>query len=75
MLQVYKAVLFYQCGTAILAFLAVLFINVFAIVFVVNRRFFLKDTKTKLTHLDRQLQVGQGELPAPKIDSVDEELG
>jgi hypothetical protein len=75
MLQVYKAVLLHQYGTAILVFLAVLFINVFAIVFVVNRRFFLKDTGRKFTHLDKQLQVGQGELPAPSIESVDEELG
>ena len=75
MLQVYKAVLLHQYGTAILVFLAVLFINVFAIVFVVNRRFFLKDTGRKLTHLDKQRQVGQGELPAPSIESVDEELG
>jgi hypothetical protein len=48
---------------------------VFAIIFAVNRRFFLKDTGRKLTHLDKQLQVGQGELPAPSIESVDEELG
>ena len=71
----YKAVLLHQYGTAILAFLGVLFINVFAIIFAVNRRFFLKDTGRKLTHLDKQLQVGQGELPAPSIESADEELG
>ena len=70
----YKAVLLHQYGTAILAFLGVLFINVFAIIFAVNRRFFLKDTGRKLTHLDKQLQVGQGELPAPSIESVDEDL-
>ena len=71
----YRAVLLHQYGTAILVFLAVLFINVFGIVFAVNRRFFLKDTGRKLSHLDKQLQVGQGELPAPSIESVDEELG
>ena len=71
----YKAVLLHQYGTAILAFVAVLFMNVFAVAFAVNRRFFLKDTGRKLTHLDKQLQVGQGELPAPLIESVDEELG
>ena len=71
----YKTVLLHQYGTAILAFLGVLFINVFAIIFAVNRRFFLKDTGRKLTHLDKQLQVGQGELLAPSIESVDEELG
>ena len=71
----YKAVLLHQFGTAILAFVTVMFFNVFAVVFAVNRRFFLKDTGRKLSHLDKQLQVGQGELPAPSIDSVDEELG
>ena len=40
----YKAVLLHQYGTAILAFVAVLFMNVFAVAFAVNRRFFLKDT-------------------------------
>jgi hypothetical protein len=71
----YKAVLLHQYGTAILAFVAVLFMNVFAVAFAVNRRFFLKDMGRKLTHLDKQLQVGQGELPAPSIESVDEEVG
>jgi hypothetical protein len=71
----YRAVLLHQYGTAILVFLAVMFINVFGIVFAVNRRFFLKDTGRKLSHLDKQLQVGQGELPAPSIESVNEELG
>jgi len=71
----YRAVLLHQYGTAILVFLAVLFINVFGIVFAVNRRFFLKDTGRKLSHLDKQLQIGQGELHAPSIESVDEELG
>jgi hypothetical protein len=70
----YKAVLIHQHGTAILSFVAALFVNVFAVVFAVNRRFFLKDTGRKLSHLDKQLHVGQGELPAPSIDSVDEEL-
>ena len=70
----YKAVLLHQYGTAILAFVVVLFLNVFAVVFAVNRRFFLKDTGRKLSHLVKQLQVGQGDLPAPSIDSVDEEL-
>src|SRR5260370_13855719 len=67
----YKAVLLHQYGTAILAFLGVLFINVFAIVFAVNRRFFLKDTGRKLTHIDKHLQVTNAELPAPSIESVD----
>jgi hypothetical protein len=52
-------------------FLAVLFVNLFAAAFAINRRFFLKDTGRKLSHLDKQLQVGQGELPAPSIGTID----
>lgn len=67
----YKAVLVHQYGTPIFLFLVVLFVNLFAAAFAVNRRFFLKDTGRKLSHLDKQMQVGQGELPAPSIDTID----
>ena len=73
----YKAVLIHEYGTQILVFVAVLFVNLFAAAFAINRRFFLKDTGRKLSHLDKQLQVGQGELPAPSIGTIngnDEEL-
>src|SRR6202048_1417768 len=61
----YKAVLIHAYGTPISIFLLVLFTNLFAAAFALNRRFFLKDTGRKLSHLDKQMQVGQGELPAP----------
>lgn len=67
----YKAVLIHEYGTPILIFSSVLFANLFAAAFAINRRFFLKDTGRKLSHLDKQLQVGQGELPAPSIDIID----
>jgi hypothetical protein len=67
----YKLVLFRAYGTVILGFLGILFLNVFAAIYALNRRFFLKDTGRKLTHLDKQLHTGQVELPPP---SVDEEL-
>ena len=69
----YKAVLFHEYLTPILAFVAVLFVNLFALLFVINRRFFLKDTGRKLSHLDKQLHVGHGEAPAPSLDAIDEE--
>jgi hypothetical protein len=47
--------------------------NLFALLFSVNRRFFLKDTGRKLSHLDKQLRVGEGELPAPSLRAIDEE--
>ena len=67
----YKAVLIHEYGAAILVFVAVLFANLFAAAFAINRRFFLKDTGRKLSHLDKQLQVGQGELPVPSLDAID----
>ena len=67
----YKTVLIHEYGAPILVFLAVLFVNLFAAAFAINRRFFLKDTGRKLSHLDKQLQVGQGELPAPSIGTID----
>ena len=67
----YKAVLFHEYGTAILVYLATLFLNLFAAGFVLNRKFFLKDTGRKLSHLDKQLHVGQAEVRAP---SLEEEL-
>src|SRR6202158_6516345 len=67
----YKAVLIHAYGTPVFVFLAVLFTNLFAAAFALNRRFFLKDTGRKLSHLDKQMQVGQGELPAPCIDTID----
>ena len=69
----YKAVLFHRYGTPILAYATVLFMNLFALLFVINRRFFLKDTGRKLSHLDKQLHVGHGEAPAPSLDAIDEE--
>jgi hypothetical protein len=67
----YKTVLFHEYGTAILIYLATLFLNLFAAAFVLNRKFFLKDTGRKLSHLDKQLHVGQTEVRAP---SLEEEL-
>ena len=67
----YKTVLFHEYGTAILIYLATLFLNLFAAAFVLNRKFFLKDTGRKLSHLDNQLHVGQTEVRAP---SLEEEL-
>ena len=50
---------------------AVLFLNVFATALAINRKFFLKDTGRKLSHLDKQFHIGQADMPVP---STDEEL-
>lgn len=64
----YKAVIWHAYSHLILAYVAVLFANVFAAAFVLNRKFFLKDTGRKLAHLDKQFNVGQSDMPAENID-------
>ncbi len=59
----YKAVLFHEYGTVILVYLATLFAA-----FALNRKFFLKDTGRNLSHLDKQLHVGQTEVRAPSLE-------
>lgn len=61
----YKAVLLHEYGHTILIYIGVLFANLFAVTFALIRKFFLKDTGRKLSHLDKQLQMGETEVPAP----------
>jgi hypothetical protein len=65
----YKSVLIHSYGPILLAAFAVLFANVFGAALLLQRKFFLKDTGRKLSHLDRQFQVGQVEMPAPEDDA------
>src|SRR6267154_2053676 len=64
----YKFVLWRAYATPVLTYLGILAVNVFAAVFVLIRKFFLKDTGRKLSHLDNQLHVGQTDMPAPWFD-------
>jgi hypothetical protein len=61
----YRHILLHQYGGVILLWISVLFVNVFAAVCAVQRRFFLKDTGRKLTHIDHQALAGQFPLPSP----------
>ena len=61
----YKAVVLHAYGGVLFIAAALLFLNVFAAFLAINRRFFLKDTGRKLSHLDKQFNVGQAEMPAP----------
>ena len=60
----FKIVIWRAYSTYILAYVAVLFVNVFAAAFALNRNFFLKDTGRKLSHIDKQFHVGNVHLPA-----------
>ena len=59
----YKGMLFHEYGRPILIYAAVLFANLFAGTLALIRKFFLKDTGRKLSHLDKQLRVEQTEPP------------
>ena len=64
----YKTVVFHEYGAVALTSIAILFSNVFGAVLLLQRKFLLKDTGRKLSHLDRQFQVGQIAMPAPIED-------
>lgn len=61
----YKPVLIHLYGRVILFSIAVLFLNLFAGIYFLQRKFFLKDTGRKLIHFDRQIASGQSSLPVP----------
>src|ERR1700682_2744423 len=61
----YKGVLLHAYGQWIFVSAAILFFNIFGAVLLLQRKFLLKNTGRKLSHLDSQFQVGQIEMPAP----------
>lgn len=62
----YRHLLVHQYGAVILLWAGVLFVNVFAGVYAIERKFFLKDTGRKLSHIDKQALVGGSSVPSPK---------
>lgn len=66
----YRYLIFHHYAPVIALYLAVLFLNVSALVFALGRRFFLKDTGRKLAHFDRELNAGETPMPA-HLDAED----
>ena len=62
----YRTALFHSYGAVLLLAVGILFVNVFGAALLLQRKFFLKDTGRKLSHLDRQFQVRQIEMPLPE---------
>jgi uncharacterized membrane protein len=60
----YKAAIFHAYGLWILGFGVVLF----GLAVTVSRRFLLKNTGRKLSHLDKQFHVGHVDMPLPASD-------
>ena len=69
-LSPYRDVLFHNYGTTLLLWLAILFVNLFAAIYALERKVFLKDTGRKLSHVDRQ--VLQGQFPLPSLSETEE---
>jgi len=61
----FKTVLVHEYGKTVLFYVAVLSANFFAATLALIRKFFLKNTGRKLSHLDKQFHIGDTELPAP----------
>lgn len=64
----FKIVIWRAYSAYILSYCGLLFVNIFAAAFALNRKFFLKDTGRKLAHLDKQFNTGQSEVPAELSD-------
>lgn len=56
-LRPYRWLLLQRYGWTIAGFLAVLFLNLFALVYLVSRRLLLNDTGRKLAHLDKEIRT------------------
>ena len=54
----YRALLIDRYGTTIVTFLAALFLNVLAAVYLGSRKLFQKDTGRKLAHVEKQIRTG-----------------
>ena len=64
----YKRLIFHQYGTMLLAWLAILFVNLFAAVYWIQHKFFLKDTGRKLSHIDNQAHGSHTSTPLQNDD-------
>ena len=61
----YRVFLFREYGWALAIFFCALFLNFFAGAFVLIRKFLLKDTGRKLSHIDKQFHIRHADLPVP----------
>jgi hypothetical protein len=62
----YKHILVHQYGGLLFGWLATVFANLFAAVYAIQRKFFLKDTGRKLSHIDQQIARGHAAVAHPE---------
>lgn len=63
----YRHILLHQYADVLFLGIAILFVNVFAAAYVIQRKFFLKDTGRKLSHVDKQALAGGSSLSATRV--------
>lgn len=56
----YRRLLWERYASPIATFSVVLFINLFAAIYLVARKLFLKDTGRKLAHFEKEVRTGSG---------------
>jgi|SRR6516162_8782437 hypothetical protein len=64
----YKRLIFHQYETVLLAWLGILFVNLFAAIYWIQRKCFLKESGRKLRHIDNQASDGHTLVPLPNDD-------
>jgi hypothetical protein len=64
----YRSILCRDYGSDLLVWGAIVFINVFAALYAFERKFLLKDTGRKLSHMDRQVLSGESPVSAPSVE-------
>src|SRR5437016_14637801 len=62
----YRRILVHQYGPVLLLWLTISFVNLFTAVYAIQRKFFLKDTGRKLSHVDRQVLKRHFSLTSPE---------
>ena len=55
----YRRLLILKYGSRILLFVVLLFVNLLAAAYFIGRRLFLKDTGSKLAHMEKQLRTSR----------------
>src|SRR5713101_8180344 len=63
-----KPIVFDEYGTALLLWLGILFGNLFAAIYWIQRKCFLKDSGRKLRHIDNQTSGGHTSMPLANGD-------
>lgn len=64
----YKWLIFHQYWAELFLWLGILFGNLFAAIYSIQRKFFLKDTGRKLRHIDNQVSGGHTSMSWPNGD-------